>query len=302
MTRLATGRTLGWTLGMLLIAAAAAQDQLPELHSPLTMEAPSDVVEASAYPLLPEGAYLADRLIRVVPLGSRATAAVFVRGANDTAVRPMALLPCANTQAIEQLAKSAESSVVFEVSGQVFVSRGLNYFLPLIVRVVASDQPTGTAMEHVEAQAPDDNAPEPPALSEARGEDEISVEALINELEAATVAAAAANDDQGDRPLSLQREGGVVTLRRGRVDRGVGGAPVFTFDVGIDADNPEVDPPMGLLPCSLTDEMDRIASRRGDHVTLTVSGRVFLYDESNYLLPTMFFVNRSGEGGLSSAQ
>ncbi len=295
MTRLA----IAWVLGLLALAAASAQDELPELHTPLTIEAPNEAVEASAYPLLPEGAYLAGRLIRVVPLGSRATAAVFVRGANDTAVRPMALLPCANTQAIEQLAKSAESSVVFEVSGQVFVSRGLNYFLPLIVRVVASDQPDEAPADVVDRE---DGAPEPPALTEARGEDAVSVEALIRELDAATVAAAAANDDAGGRPLSLQREGGVVTLRRGRVDRGTGGAPVFTFDVGIDPENPEVDPPMGLLPCSLTDEMERIAARRGDHVTLTVSGRVFLYDESNYLLPTMFFVNRSGEGGLSSAQ
>jgi len=48
--------------------------------------------------------------------------------------------------------------------------------------------------------------------------------------------------------------------------------------------------------------MIAIATRRGEHVTMTVSGRVFLYGQQNYLLPTMFFVNRSGERGLTSAQ
>ncbi len=134
-----------------------------------------------------------------------------------------------------------------------------------------------------------------------QSDDDIAVEDLIRELDAATAAEASIRGET-QRPISLQREGGVVTLRRGRLISGGAGVPIFTFDTGFGADDTTLDSPMGLMPCSLTDEMERIAARRGEHVTLTVSGRVFLYNESNYLLPTMFFTNASGEGGLSSAQ
>lgn len=321
MTRLAAA----WIVSLACALCVSAQAELPELHTPMSVSAPNTGDTPSLYPLLPEGTYLTDRQIRVIPLGTRALAAVFLRSEGESAVRPMALLPCSNTQAIEQLARSESSDVVFEVSGQVFVSRGLNYFLPMIVRVIsplgspapaaleaetleslnAEEAPAGDAETSGEAESVDAGleAALPPALAERTPERDVSVEELIRQLDAATVAAAPARGEDADgRPLTLQREGGVVTLRRGRLTSGTGGAPVFTFDNGVETDVELEDPPMGLLPCSLTDEMERIASDRGDHVTLTVSGRVFLYDESNYLLPTMFFVNRSGEGGFSSAQ
>ncbi len=293
-------RTAATALALLFASPTLAQDEadLPELHTPLTLSVPQDSEAESAYPLLPEGAYLTDRLLRVVPVGTRATAAVFITREGDAPVRPMALLPCANTQAIEQLAASGDDSLRFQASGQVFTSRGLNYFLPLFVRVVSEPTPE---LEPAPAAEPDE---QPPALAERTRDDNVAVEDLIRELEAATTARSGrtARTEAEERPIALKREGGVVTLRRGRLSSAGGGAPVFTFDTGINPDDPDVDPPMRLMPCSLTDEMERIGARRGDHVTMTVSGRVFLYDEANYLLPTMFFVNRAGEGGLSSAQ
>lgn len=300
MTRRVTTAFIAFALA----ASAGAQGDLPELHEPLTLGSADETPEnsgAPAYPLLPEGTYLTDRLIRVVPVGSRATAAVFLRGEDDAPLRPMALLPCSNTQAIEQIALSGDSDVFFEVSGQVFSSRGLNYFLPLIVRVVTPEDDEPIEEPDASTEAPPSDTPPPPVLADRLPEDDISVEELIKELDAATIPTGVKRTGDDGRPLALTREGGVVTLRRGRIDRAASGAPIFTFDIGIDPENPEVDPPMGLLPCTLTDEMERVAARRGEHVTFTVSGRVFLYDESNYLLPTMFFVNRAGEGGLSSA-
>jgi hypothetical protein len=280
---------------------AAAQTELPQLHSPVT--APLEEAEAVAdrFPLLPEGAYIAERLARLRTVGAQASAVVFVRTGAEDLIRPMALLPCSNTQAMEQIAASGSSEILFEVSGQVFASRGVNYFLPMIFRVVSEEEAkkAAPATPVAPTRAPE---PEPPLLDERP--DEVAVEDLIEELEAATRAAEADRTPDAGRPRTLQREGGIVTLRRGRLVRGGAGGWVFTFDTGAD-DSPNAEPldaPMGVMPCRLLDEMEAVASRRGEHVTMTVSGRVFLYDQQNYLLPTMFVVNRSGEGGLTSAQ
>lgn len=281
---------------------AVAQTELPKLQSPVRvpLEGASDL--ADRFPLLPEGAYIAGRLARLRPVGTQASAVVFVRTGAEDPIRPMALLPCSNTQAMEQIAASGSSEVMFEVSGQVFASRGLNYFLPLLFRVVSEEEAKGAEPASPVAPAATTSEPEPPLLAERA--EEIAVEDLIEELESATRVAEAARTENAGRPRTLQREGGVITLRRGRLIRGPSGGWMFTFDAGAsDAPGTEpIDAPLGVMPCRLLDEMEAVASRRGERVTMTVSGRVFLYDQQNFLLPTMFFVNRTGEGGLTSAQ
>lgn len=293
----------------LLIAAGvvppvtAQPTELPLLNPPPVPAEAGERGRESAFPLLPEGAYLADRLVRLEPIGTQASAVVFLRSGREGLIRPMALQPCASTQAMEQLAAGAPDTR-FEVSGQVFVSRGINYFLPLIFRVVSPPVIGEEPVEIVTDPAPEllaEREAPPPLLGEPP--DDIAVDDLLRELEAATVAATsrAAELEAETRPVALQREGGVITLRRGRLVRGASGAWVFTFDSGATQPAEATDAPLGLMPCALVDEMEAIAARRGDHVTMTVSGRVFLYGQENYLLPTMFFVNRSGEGGLTSA-
>jgi len=306
-------RLMSYGLAAVLAAGAFAQggasgDQdaadptgLPELNRPLELRAVSpgggEGERAEGYRLLPEGTYLSERLIRLRPIGERATAAVFVPTIGERRIRPMALLPCANTQAMEQLAESGDGSVLFEASGQVFRSKGLNYFLPLVFRA-ASDEALRVGEAAPVAPDPEEPEPAPPLLN--RTKDDVRVEELIRELEAATSASDTGRSREDGGPATLEREGGVVTLRRCRLSRGPAGAFVATFDAGVEDDLAGA--PMGLMPCELSDEMEEIAARRGEHVTMTVSGRVFLYGRENYLLPTMFTVNRSGDRGLSSAQ
>lgn len=324
MTRHAAWRVAaGVGIGFALSAAGAALAQdggagnadreadgaLPELTSPMELRSITGREGAGereeTYRLLPEGTYLSERLIRLRSIGERATAAVFAPTIGEPRIRPMALLPCSNTQAMEQLARTGEQaggpaggdgSLLFEVSGQVFRSKGLNYFLPLVFRAAPGEADRVGEAAPLEPEA--EPEPAPPLLN--RTADEVAVEDLIRELEAATSASATGRAAEGGGPVTLEREGGVVTLRRCRLTRGPAGVFMVTFDTGVEDELSSA--PMGLLPCELSDKMERIAARRGEHVTMTVSGRVFLYGRENYLLPTMFSVNPSGERGLSSAQ
>jgi outer membrane biosynthesis protein TonB len=90
----------------------------------------------------------------------------------------------------------------------------------------------------------------------------------------------------------LLREGTFVTSKRGRMTRGSSGDWQINFDA--DAEG-RIDPPMGLMPCMNLQAMEKLVEKGGDSVTFTISGQVFLYKGKNYLLPTMYIVNRKGD-------
>ncbi|MBL0869607.1 MAG: hypothetical protein IBJ18_03415 [Phycisphaerales bacterium] len=90
----------------------------------------------------------------------------------------------------------------------------------------------------------------------------------------------------------LLREGTFVTSKRGRMTRGGSGDWQINFDA--DAEG-RIDPPMGLMPCMNLQAMEKLVEKGGDSVTFTISGQVFLYKGRNYLLPTMYIVNRKGD-------
>jgi hypothetical protein len=96
--------------------------------------------------------------------------------------------------------------------------------------------------------------------------------------------------DDRQRPR-LRPEGSFLTDRKGRLlipkD---GGATLFVFL----ADRPESpEPPMLLMPCSLTQQMERIA-RREPHAVFRLSGQVFVYRGANHLLPSLMQPARPG--------
>jgi len=232
------------------VTLAAPPPSLPELHPPPTALLEGAATDQPDYALLPEGTYISERLIRIVPLGTHSSAAVFLRSSLEKPIRPMALLPCANTQAMEQIALTGDPSedIRFEVSGQVFTSGGLNYFLPLIFRVISPDEiiPSPDDIPGAPVAVPE---AAPPLLAESA--DDVSVAELIKELETASASPANNPNADGQRPITLKREGGVISLRRGRIEPGSSGAWTFVFDSGAAAPDPSVDSPMGLMPSSL---------------------------------------------------
>lgn len=95
----------------------------------------------------------------------------------------------------------------------------------------------------------------------------------------------------------LMREGSFITTRKGRMTRsgaGPTGGDEWLFAFDGDASG-KVDPPMVIMPCMNLAAMEKLVEKGGDSVSFSLSGQVFLYKGRNYLLPTVYVVNRKGE-------
>ncbi len=178
--------------------------------------------------------------------------------------------------------------------------------LAIVLALTLAQQPaaqTPPAATPPAQGTPADAAPPKPAPNEPAPGD------IINDLEnakpkapappALPAAAAPAAPGKGD-PASeartptgrLLREGSFIANRKGRMVRSSTGDWAMTFDS--DAQGP-ADPPMILMPCLNLMAMEKIAERGGDALTFSVSGQVFVYKGRNYLLPSMYVINRAGD-------
>ncbi|MEX0886186.1 MAG: hypothetical protein WD009_07075 [Phycisphaeraceae bacterium] len=163
----------------------------------------------------------------------------------------------------------------FVLSGRVHTYRGVNYLL------VTSMQPRSEP--DAEADAADD-------AGAADGEaDEAPLDALLEDLmhrraPAPGSAVELPRDAEATRNASLLDEGELIMQRRGRIARSRDGAEaVFVFDA--DAQH-SPEPPLRLLPCQLLATMEDTATQRGGSTIFVVSGQVYTYRGTNYLLPT----------------
>jgi len=259
-----------------------------------------EVIDREPIPgLLPEGAFLVRQFGTMRRVGVAGWVFIFAPDAGGQTLPPMPILPCANLQAMEQIAAPAEESgrpAGFLVSGQVFRFDGRNYLLPTIF--VQAEGPDEAPVE-TQPEAPAQDERDPFAADEAP---EPSVDELLARIEEASQQAPTGEPSAqfAPNPAGLAPEGALVASRRGRLLRSDSGGWRFTPDV--DADAPEgLDQPMDLLPCALLEEMLRERRLLGAQPVI-VSGRVFIYNGRNYLLPTMFVIERHGAAGLSTAQ
>ena len=245
----------------------------PDLSGPST----------SAGPLLREGSYLVE--VRGTMRFNEATKwwrFTIDREDPKHAAYELALLPCQLMADMRRITQGMpQQEVVFEATGQVFVYRGRNFFLP-------------THAPHVVGIAA---RPESPAQEDQpdEGADADSAESILRNLDQAVgeiarspaVGGGAAAVEAGE--VELIQEGTQVVARRGRMSRGPRGTWWYTFDA--DAQG-LADPPMVLLPCLLRERMERYAERSGGRAAMLLSGRVFQYEDRNYILPTMFQIPR----------
>ena len=247
--------------------------------------------------LMPEGSYLVQRRGR---LGHARDTWWFVFDTDEQGVadRPVGLLPSMNLMEMRRIAESRRQGVTFLVSGELFVYHGRNYLLPMVFSVVASpDEPT------TDAPATSPDAPASPVFDD----DDPDARALMEELRAAS-----RPTDPESRPTARtggpgaradaapRREGEFITSRKGRLAREREGRWRFVFDSGA-SQTPGVDPPMSVLPCLALMEMERIIERRGEATPFIVSGRVFVFEGENFLIPTMFTLTGSRADDVASA-
>ena len=234
----------------------------------------------------PEGTFVSQRRGRVVR--AKGGEVVWVPGlpaAGEAGDPPMILARCATLEQLEAaLAVTPEAGVV--VSGQVFVYRGRHYLLPTTFAV---DLVMEKSVEKAAEPAPAERAP-----------GEIAAEDLIRQLEtqrgAPKAVEAPAGEGGAERLAGVANEGTLLVNRRARLvrvaaDEGRFGA---AFDKGAGGDKARMGA-MPILPCAALEGLEFLAANRGENVSFYVSGRVFVYNGRNYLLPTLVQATRAGD-------
>jgi hypothetical protein len=231
------------------------------------------MVGASA--LRSEGSFLVERRGTMLKLPTGERVMVFFPDAKGKRERPMVLVPCQHLQQMEQVA--GDDGVAFVVTGEVFVYRAINYFMPTLVRQAGAETETNPAPKS--------------RLHAVEGDP--AVKDLIRQLEEQREqprgSAGAALPRPETAEGALLPEGRAISRRRGRLVRQLDGEWALAFDAG-PAGSSAVDKPMALSPCLNLQRMEAWAMRAGDATAFEVSGRVLAYQGKNTLIPTMFQV------------
>lgn len=256
-------------------------------------------------PLLAEGTFLVRQRGSLTRAPSGEWIALFNPDAQGRRPRPMVLLPSQTLDRMAALHGERGPAAGFWITGQVFAYGELNYLLPTAYAVAtdpaaapAPSQPT--AAQHA--------APTEGALLQATPEPD-SAAAIIRALESqrerprglerapTAPPSGAARPNQSAPPAAaaeLIPEGTQLLRRRGRMVRDSDGRQVFVFDSG-PANATSADPPLPMLPCRTLELMEAWTARLGESITFTVSGTVYVHSGRNFLLPTIFSVNRPGD-------
>lgn len=222
------------------------------------------------------------------------------------------ILPCTRLTEMERILESTTAtsdahpnSMRFKVSGRVFVFQNRNYFLPTHAAVVGGEKP----MPRPPTGLPDPTTPAD--ASNTRNRDD-SAEAIARSLEQQTgpiarsagSARRAATSRSGSTPgseaaastsgsastsaVKLQENTAIVN-RRGKITRDRSGGWLLVLDadaIGLS------DPPLKLMPCSLLEGIEQYARRAGNNSPIIITGQVYLYNNQNYLLPTVYRIPR----------
>lgn len=251
--------------------------------------------------LLAEGSFIVRRrgVLMVTDWGAH----LFAFGPDDSGgrTRPMVVLPCETLRRMESAALATQAAIGaaplasarvvvighFVLTGQVTAYRGRNYISPTAFSL---------ADDHVDGvQAPAEGAARETPPGPARApEDDPEISDLITDLESLRTTPRSTTPVRETGPEgqddSLVAEGTAIARRTGRLVRSARGEIAVALDSGVEG---REDPPMVLLPCAVTEGLERAANRYGDATTFEFSGRVFAYQGRNYLLPLMYVAESS---------
>lgn len=265
------------------------QDWLKILHN--TLEVPTQPST------LAEGAFILQRTGRLVagPKGMF----IFVP---DPQTRlpgegPVLLMPC---QTLEQL-ESEWTDQLVEVSGEIFTYHQRNQLLLSAYRLISPQiEPAPEPQTEPQTDSMDD---QPVQDDPSSREDDPDVRDLLDELEFKSSPTDSSrtsnynlleshNNQIGRREqvvlpdaVSGYEEGALILRRPARLIRNTSGAWTIVFD----NDTPDSADATELIvePCQMLMRMERIAMQSGDAGRLLVSGRIYTYRGSQFILPSL---------------
>ncbi len=191
----------------------------------------------------------------------------------------------------------AQQSVVRTLGGaSVILFAGVGFGLTLagMLSPVASGQNTPPAVTPTAPQSPPATPASSPSTPGTAAPEEVmkDLEKAAREVGRPLPGAAPATPvapGVSTAPGGLMREGSFIASRSGRLARGAAGEWLLTFEN--DAKGAAI-APMVLMPCLNLMAMEKLAERGGESLSFTVSGQVFVYKGRNYLLPTLYSVNK----------
>lgn len=243
----------------------------------------------------PEGTVLSQRRGRIVT--TKGGEVVFSPAAPEPGKPgdpPMVLNRCATLEQLQAgIAATPEAGVT--LGGQVFVYRGRHYLLPTTFAIDLAGATEPGMMEPAKPDAMKSGA----ETRETRGD--IDTLDLIRDLESQrgvprTVDPPVAGDGGAERLAGVANEGTLLVNRRARLirvaaDEGRFGA---AFDNGVGGEKGRGGA-MSILPCAALQQLESLAAYRGENVSFYISGRVFVYNGKNYLLPSLVQATRPGD-------
>ncbi|MFT5423659.1 MAG: hypothetical protein ACI89L_001447 [Phycisphaerales bacterium] len=203
----------------------------------------------------------------------------------------MLLIPCQTLARMDSAFSTASADTArVLISGEVFLYHGRNYLLPTaFARAATPEPPQPGPTDETTGETTGETTAEPPSISDNPEIDEL-MKSLDDSMSTRGLEMPAADTSQSrtaTSTMSAMPEGAYIARRRGRLMRGDTGAWTVTFDNDTDTSARTATAPLIVVPCRLLMQLETRAKRRGDQLALTVSGRVYAYGESQFLVPTL---------------
>lgn len=282
-----------------IVVPATPADTAPQPVRPnQPPPAAQDLAEDVSPGLLREGAFISNQPARVVQGKSGRWYAIFDGPASGTALPPMILMESSALSSIQRIAERGNSRM--RLTGRVSVYRDRNYLLatvaPQIDRVEAAPPPATT---------PKTQSTGPDMASTPTAKADPSVDDIVAELEKAAPAQRSTGGAGSSAPSPATEAvseatrlapAGFLAGRRARVVRGSDGSLLARFDSGPEG---KLEAPMTLLPCqnlmqieSLLEAQGVALNAGGESVSFVLTGQVQVYRGRNYLLVTMYMVDK----------
>jgi hypothetical protein len=216
----------------------------------------------------------------------------------------MILMESSSLASIQRLSERGSNRL--RLTGRVSVYRDRNYLLATVAPQAERVEPAPAATTHTDTKKPTDAKTEPAAAPPKPSADP-SVDEIVAELEKAAPARPAASVSSNtstpashtpppDAASANIAPAGFLAGRRARVVRTADGTLQARFDSGPDD---KTEAPMVLLPCQNLAVIESVLEAQGtglnagaESVTFTLTGQVQVYRGRNYLLVTMYIINK----------